>query len=95
MKDIELVIKIPEEDYEMLHEMLKVLKEVPAYDLTSRAYVAIANGTPLPKGHGVLKDMGNLPYIFDLTRENPIYSGKDIEQAIKSMTTIIEADKEK
>lgn len=54
---------------------------------------AFNNSIPLPKGHGKLKDMGNLKYVFDLTKDNPIYSGKDIEQAIKSMTTIIEADK--
>lgn len=46
----------------------------------------------LPKGHGNLKDMGNLKYIFDLTREDAVYSGKDIEWAIKRLTTIIEAD---
>ena len=57
-----------------------------------KACVAIRKGTPLPKGHGDLKDMGNLKYVFDLTGDNPIYSGKDIERAIKSMTTIIEAD---
>ena len=56
-------------------------------------YKYIAKGTPLPKGHGELKDMGNLKYVFDLTKDNPIYSGKDIERAIKSMTAIIEADK--
>ncbi len=55
---------------------------------------AVKNGTPIPKGHGDLKDMGNLPYVFDLTRDDNIYSGKDIERAINSMTSIIEADKE-
>ncbi len=53
----------------------------------------IAEGIPLPKGHGELKDMGNLQYVFDLTREDHIYSGKDIERAIKSMKTIIEAER--
>ena len=55
---------------------------------------AVRDGTPLPKGHGDLKDMGNLQYVFDLTRDDPIYSGKDIERAIKSMKSIIEKDKE-
>ena len=41
-----------------------------------------------------LKDMGNLQYVFDLTIEDPIYSGKDIERAVNSMKSIIEADKE-
>ena len=55
---------------------------------------AIKNGIPLPKGHGDLKDMGNLKYMFDLTREDFIYSGKEIERTVKSMTTIIPADTE-
>lgn len=54
--------------------------------------IAVANGIQLPEGHGDLKDMGNLKYVFDLTRDDPIYSGKDIERAIKSMKSIIKAD---
>jgi len=38
---MQIVIDIPEEDY----ERLKVLKKAPACSLTSRVYVAIANGT--------------------------------------------------
>ena len=38
--------------------------------------------------------MGNLQYVFDLTREDHIYSGKDIDQAVKLMKSIVEADKE-
>jgi hypothetical protein len=89
MADIELIIDIPEEKY----NMIKNKTYCGIYDV--EVYEAIANGTPLPKGHGDLKDMGNLPYVFDLTREDSIYSGKDIERAIKSMKTIIEADKER
>lgn len=61
---------------------------------TANLLNAVRNGTPLPKRHGDLKDMGNLQYVFDLTRNDFIYSGKDIEKAIKSMTTIIEAESE-
>lgn len=46
----DLVIKISEEDYERLKEY----KKAPFNSLTSRVYEAIANGTPLPKGHGKL-----------------------------------------
>ena len=52
----------------------------------------VLNGIPLPKSHGDLKDMSNLKYVFDVTKDNPIYSGKDIERAIKSMVTIIPAN---
>ncbi|MBR2248561.1 MAG: hypothetical protein IJ880_16355 [Bacilli bacterium] len=88
MADIELVIKIPEESYIALMEIKDALQRMAGFEKF------IVNGTPLHKGHGGLKDMGNLPYVFDLTREDPIYSGKDIERTIKSMKTIIEADKE-
>ena len=32
--------------------------------------------------------------MFDLTREDFIYSGKEIEQMVKSMTTIVKSNKE-
>lgn len=52
MADIELVIKIPEEDYNRI-------KNIPdAFDSRiSRVYKAIKNGTALPKGHGRLADL--------------------------------------
>ena len=80
---VEIVIKIPE-------EMWKQIKNgyVP---LGISKY--LKNGVTLPKEHGNLKDMSNLPYVFDLTRDDFIYSGKDIERAINSMTTVVEADK--
>lgn len=81
---MQIMIEIPEETY-------KFLKKYGTDG--SIVEKAVLNGTPLPKRHGDLKDMGNLQYVFDLTREDPIYSGKDIERAIKSMTTLIEADK--
>lgn len=56
MADIELVVKIPKEDY----ERLKVYEKAPFHSLTSRVYEAIANGTPLPKGHGRIGDLDKL-----------------------------------
>ena len=87
---MQIVIDIDEETY----ADIKKGKVYSSYrDVPQESVLAIANGIPLPKGHGDLKDMGNLQYVFDLTREDPIYSGKDIELAIKSMKSIIEADK--
>lgn len=89
---IDLVIRISEEDFEIMKHNIRVNN--PLCPLSEDKIVSIvANGIPLPEGHGDLKDMGNLPYVFDLTREDFIYSGKDIERAIKSMTTIIPAGK--
>ncbi len=87
---IELVIKIPETEIPKQQDII----EIPLHFIDGK--VCEAGGYEfdvLPKGHGDLKDMGNLQYVFDLTREDSIYSGKDIEWAIKSMETIIEADK--
>lgn len=85
---MQIVIDIPEEAYKLLKN--------EGVDWLGAEHIlnAVANGTPLPKGHGDLKETGNLQYVFDLTREDPIYSGKDIERAMKSMTTIIKADTE-
>jgi hypothetical protein len=54
MADIELVIKIPEEEYRWI---IKSDKTVFA-DVASKECMlhAIKNGTPLPKGHGKLID---------------------------------------
>ena len=53
---MQIVIDIPEEDY----ERLKVYEKAPFCSLTSRVYEAIANGTPFPEHHGALKDVDKL-----------------------------------
>jgi len=84
---MQIVIDISEEMYEDL-------KYLNVHGFTTAVEEAVANGTPLPERHGDLKDMGNLKYMFDLTREDFIYSGKEIERTVKSMTTIIKSNKE-
>lgn len=93
MADIELVIKLDEKSIKQLDKIRFLIGGREDRSLQINVINAIKNGIPLPKGHGDLKDMGNLQYVFDLTREDPIYSGKDIERAIKSMKSTIEADK--
>lgn len=84
---MEIVINISEEEYNKIKE-----NDMGFYN--GRFFQMVRNGIPLPEGHGDLKDMENFSCVFDLTIEDPIYSGKDIERAIKSMTTIIPADTE-
>ena len=74
---MQIVIKISKEDYERLKEYEKA----PFNSLTSRVYEAIANGTPLPKGHGRLIDADDI--------DNHIIGHVDTS----SCPTIIEADK--
>lgn len=86
MADIELVIKIPEETYEYWkeHKYEYVLSE------------AIANGIPLPKGHGALKDADKLleTWYDDFCEFMTQAELDSMNNIIKKAPTIIEADKE-
>ena len=86
MADIELVVKIPEEDFERCKKRYQRRIDIMGD--------AIANGTPLPKGHGRLKDVDEL-----LTSERPkgiaddIWKESHIYKLLSNAPTIIEADK--
>ena len=72
MADIELVIKIPEEDYKSIKDDVKKFLSMPSHKVPV-LYEAVNNGTPLPKGHGRLGDLDAL---------------RDIEELIENLTTI-------
>ena len=85
MANIELVIKMPEEVYKQFRKDQKQ-KYVSAMISTD----IIANGTPLPKGHGRLIDAD------ELLKEHPKMDTYAFPStAIESAPTIIEADKAK
>ena len=94
MADIELLIKIDEEEYEFIKESITTYYDVKdyhalMYDICER----IKNGTPLPKGHGELKDVNELKKII---KENDILTmtGFSVRLCdIDNTPTIIEADK--
>lgn len=85
MSDIELVIKIPEEKY----NMIKTKMYCGIYD--AEVYKAIVNSTLIPKEHGGLIDKSDL--IPDSDYEDGMFHAVSIEQ-INNALTIIEADKE-
>lgn len=99
MADIELVIKVPEEEYRWI---MKSEKTVFA-DVASKECMlhAIKNGTPLPKGHGRLIDIGKIDE-DRIDSDNPVISltigGEYIEAVsldyLNNLPTIIEADNE-
>ena len=60
MKDIELVIRIPEEQYRTLNA--KSQDDVVAVIDNALLIKAIKNGTPLPKGHTRLFDERDIVY---------------------------------
>lgn len=87
MADIELVIKIPEEKYNY------VIKQV-AERIDNPLKLYIANGTPLPKGHGRLIDERQVVMALtyrDFLKDN-VKCG-DITK-ILDIATVIEADTE-
>lgn len=79
---VELVIKIPEEEYNIIKKSNKPMSWVEHL---------IANGTSLPKGHGDLKDMNDIYEALEGWDDDTGW----IVDAIDCQTqTIIEADKE-
>ena len=98
MAFIEVVIKIPEEDYKLIKETEK--KEPSDLNYISRK---IVTGTVLPKGHGRLIDADTLKKDDEVTEWislNPVRTGKMLKsfselfvKKIDATKTIIEADK--
>lgn len=87
MSNIELVIKIPEEDFERCKKRFQMRIDIMGD--------AIANGTPLPKGHGDLIDRKDLD-ITTITTDD--YSGNEVidvvlKEDVDGASAIIEADK--
>ena len=102
MADIELVIKIPEE---ILYKYAK--NHALTYSEIDEIFDAIANGTPLPKGHGDLIDRSKIYKAIPAEEDNVTGQGMTYEEmdayndginamysVIQGATTIIEADKE-
>lgn len=96
MANIEIVIKIPEEQYEMIQNISNLI--------SADANQLIRDGTPLPKGHGRLGDLDAL----EKEIVNGIKAGNyeegyetfahindmdDCIECVKYADTIIEADK--
>lgn len=82
MADIELVVKIPEEAYKLLKN--------EGVDWLGAEHIlnAVANGIPLPKGHGAIKDVSHIeiPMCEDRAYE------RWVQVAIDAAPTIIEKD---
>ena len=88
MTDIELVIKIPEDKFSLI--INKLYCGIYDPDL----YKAIANGTPLPKGHGDLIDRKELlENKYEIDSMYCEYDEVVNVDDIKDATPIIEADK--
>ena len=96
MADIELVIKIDEEEYNNIKGIRYYIPEKirSGKQLTAICLNAIANGTPLPKGHGRLIDADELVKeadefelvddVYMLIHEADIYNASTIIEADRS-----------
>jgi len=92
---MKLIIDIPDEIYECYKGRPPMLGDA-GMDMIAQA---IANGTPVPKGHGRLKDAD---YIKLFSIDHDSWNGVEYEGVIKvvpviaidNASTIIEADKE-
>ena len=95
---MKLIIEIPEEIYNYVDTQWR---DIPKNDSPiSIMCNAIINGTPLPKGHGRLKDVDAFLSKVKVDREHSAYSrswtADDVLTALDNSyaPTIIEADKE-
>lgn len=87
MADIELVIKIPEEEYINIKNAINSLIENGVERASmSKVCLAILDGTPLPKGHGDLIDRKEL-------LKQPIDNVFYPSNYVRTAPPIIEADK--
>ena len=87
---MEIVIKISDERFRDIQRIAEVQTERKHFKTAEQI---IANGTPLPKGHGKLGDLGALSdYFWD--NRSKLYTHKDLQIVLDNAPTIIEADTE-
>ena len=105
MADIELVIKIDEEVYKILKSLSR--GDYFEHDICGNSMRRIANGTPLPKGHGDLIDKSKICKAIPAEEDNCTGIGMTFEEMdayndginamynlVRGAKAIIEADKE-
>lgn len=85
MDEIEVVIKMPKNTYRQIQALAR--SGYFEHDICGNSMRRIANGKPLPKGHGRLIDADK---ILDEMRATRTY---DVLFALERVKPIIEADK--
>ena len=85
---MQIVIDIPEEMYEVYHKAPPKLGDRGLDSIVQ----AIANGTPLPKGHGRLVDADSMKTMKNIQSAN-FNAVELIRLWIDKQDTVVEADK--
>ena len=85
---MQIVIDIDEEDYEYVKEVVQQEEYV-----LSKFYYPIANGTPLPKGHGRLIDASQLFMVTECRPDGTEFTYVPYT-SIENAEAVIKADKE-
>lgn len=93
MADIELVIKMPEEIYKYIMKQQFYIPHLSGKTLVEELIIPIANGTPLPKGHGGLIDVDYLREDFRASKKISFADRMDISCIVDHAPIVIEADK--
>lgn len=93
MADIELVIKIDEEDFKIMKHNISANN--PLCPLSQEEMVSkVANGTPLPKGHGRIGDLDKIiDDLKDILMMNP--DKERMRQQIKAIIDKYRTESEK
>lgn len=94
MADIELVIKLPEDDYKRI--VKRGMTVFGSDEDIALLEEALENGTPLPKGHGALKDENEVFAVMERNFDmQDLYLPIHFKQfALDEAQTVIEANKE-
>ena len=87
---MQIVIDIDEEDYNVILANADFYKE--QHWGVAEVWDAIVGGTPLPKGHGRLKDIDKVEQLLDLDKPDNVIA-KALKNIIESVPTIIDADR--
>lgn len=101
MDEIEVVIRLPKEVYEKIQQIDRIISgRRNGKTIEFALWNGVKNGTVLPKGHGVLKDVTNLmrglfEEMLTDSKGKIIYTLSDVYRMIdEECPTLIKADKE-
>lgn len=89
---MQIVIDISEEEYQTYINHTEAILDASIPLVHQDLLRAVINGTPLPKGHGDLKDAEYLKSCFPDLRDGAGTYNRNIIELIEVAPTIIEAD---